>query len=77
MEKPPSPEDIESQIEQLLSELDNYAPDQFPEEIQDRIADEWYGAEMEAKVAKDRDQALEHLRQFVDKLSKTPKKERR
>ena len=75
MEKPPSPENIESQIEQLLSELDNYALDQFPEETQGQLADEWYGAEMEALAGEDRDQALGHLRQFVYKLSKTPKKE--
>lgn len=74
MEKPPSPEDIENQIEELLNELDNYALDQFPEEVQDQLADEWYDAEMEARVGKDRDQALEHLRQFVDKLKETPKK---
>jgi len=75
MEKPTSPENIENQIEQLLSELDNYALDQFPEEAQDQLSEEWYDAEMEAKVAKNREQALEHLRQFVNKLSKKPKKE--
>lgn len=76
MEKPNSPENIEGQIKQLLNELDNYALNLFPEEIRDRLADEWYDAEMEAKivVAKNRDQALERLRQFVEKLSKTPKK---
>ncbi|OIO65832.1 hypothetical protein AUJ30_00315 [Candidatus Wolfebacteria bacterium CG1_02_39_135] len=67
MEKPPSPENN--------IELDNYCLDQFPKEIQDQLADEWYDAEMEARVGKDREQGLEHLRQFVDKLSKTPKKE--
>jgi len=77
MEKFPSPENIENQIEQLLKELDNYALDQFPEEIQDELADEWYFAEEQAKNGKreNREQALEDLRAFIDKLSKTPKKE--
>ena len=70
METPPSPENNESQVEQLLGELDNYALDQFPEEIQDQLAEEWDDAEMEARVGKDRDGALERLRQFIDKLSK-------
>lgn len=75
METPPNPENIEGQIEQLLEELENYALDQFSEEIRDGLHEEWYSAEMEARVSKNRDQALEHLRRFVDKLSKTPKKE--
>ena len=73
MEKPPSPENIESQIEELLSELDKYALDQFPEEIRDQLADEWYGAEMEARVGKDREGACGRLREFIEKLEKTPK----
>jgi len=70
METPPSPENKESQIEQLLGELDNYALDQFPEEIQDQLTEEWYDVGMEARVGEDRDGALERLRQFIDKLSK-------
>ncbi len=74
MEKSPSPENIEGQIEQLLEEFDNYALDQFPEEIQAQLARDWYDAEMEARVGENREQALEHLRRFVDKLVRTPKK---
>ena len=74
MEKPPSPENIESQIERLLGELEKYALDQFPEEAQDQLAEEWYDAEMEARVGANRDEALEHLRQMVIKLATTPKK---
>ena len=74
MEKFSNIENVESQMEQLLSKLDNYALDQFPEEIQDELADEWYDAEMEARVGKNRGQALEHLSQFVNKLAKAPKK---
>lgn len=74
MEKPPSPENIESQIEELLRELDNYALDQFPEEIQEQLEDEWWAAEEEAKVGKDREGACERLRGFIEKLTKTPKK---
>ena len=75
MEKPLSPENVEARIERFLNELDNYALDQFPEDIQDWLADEWYDAEMEAQVGKDREQAVERLNQFVEKLSKLPKKE--
>jgi hypothetical protein len=76
LEQPPSPENIESQISELLGQLwENYRLDQFPEEAQDRLAEEWYDAEMEANVGADRGKALEHLRQFMDKLAKTSKKE--
>ncbi len=75
MEKPFSPEIIESQIEALLSELDNHALEQFPEEVREQLTDEWYTAEMEARVGKDRNQALEHLSLFVGKLLRTPKKD--
>jgi len=75
MEKPLSPENVEARIERFLNELDNYALDQFPEDIQDRLAYEWYDAEMKAQVGKDREQAVERLNQFVEKLSKLPKKE--
>ncbi len=76
MEKIPTPENnIETQIEQLLSKLDDYALDQFSEEIQDRLEDEWYVTEMEAQVGADRAKALENLRIFLEKLSQTPKKQ--
>lgn len=71
MEKPPDPENTEGQIERLLGELDNYDHNRFPEEI----VEEWYYVNLEARVGEDRGQALERLRQFIDKLSKTPKKE--
>ena len=74
MEKIPSPESIEAEIERLLGELATYALDQFPEEAQDQLAEEWYDAEMEAKVGADREHALEYLRQFVNKLESAPKK---
>ena len=74
MEELPSPENIKSQIEQLLSELDKYAINELPEEIRERLSYEWFDAEMAVKCGKDKDseQALKHLRQFVDKLSKIP-----
>ena len=68
MEKSPSPENIEDQIEQLLGELDNYALEQFPEDKRDAIAEAWYDAEMEARVGLNREKALENLRKFVEKL---------
>lgn len=76
MEKIPTPEDnIEVQIEQFLSKLGNYAFDQFSEEIQDRLEDEWYAAEMEAKTGADRAKALENLQTFLEKLPQIPKKQ--
>jgi hypothetical protein len=74
MEQLPNPENIESKIEQLLNKLDDYALAQFPEGIQDQLADEWYAAEMEARVSADRDAALTHLSQFIEKLQNTEKK---
>jgi hypothetical protein len=74
-EVPPSPEDIEGQIEQLIGELDDFALDQFPAEAQDALADEWYDVEMEAKVGADRAHALAQLEQFVGKLRSATKKE--
>lgn len=74
MEELPGPENIKSQIEQLLSELDKYAIKELPEKIRERLAHEWFDAEMAVKFGKDKDreQALEHLRQFLDELSKIP-----
>lgn len=74
MEKPPNPENIELKIEQLLAELNNYALDQFPEKIQNQLADEWYTIEMEARVSANREEALTHLTQFIEKLSNTENK---
>lgn len=74
MEKPPSPENLESEIERLLGELENYALDQFPVEVQDELANDWYDAEMMARVGADREAALTGLQQFVSKLERTPKK---
>lgn len=74
MEEFKNPENnIENQIERLLSELDNYALEMFPEEMQDKIADEWYFAEMQAVAGKDREQALKDLQDFIEKLKTTPK----
>jgi uncharacterized protein YbcI len=74
MEQLPNPENIESKIEKLLAELDNYALDQFPEKIQNQLADEWYTIEMEARVSANREEALTHLTQFIEKLSNTENK---
>ncbi|MEK9185973.1 MAG: hypothetical protein AAB885_00110 [Patescibacteria group bacterium] len=65
-EKIPSPENIESRIEQLLETLENYAEyfDQLTVEQQDR----WYDIEMEAKVGKDRESAKTQLEGFIEWL---------
>jgi len=70
-EQVPSPENVDSQIEQLLTQLDNFDFHSSPEEVQE----EWYWAETEARVGEDRDQALARIRQFVDRLSKDTKRE--
>jgi len=78
MERPLSPEIIESQIEALLRELDNHAIEQFPEEVRKQLRVEWYDAEEGAKKGKieNRGEALEYLRWFVEKLKNTPKIEK-
>ena len=70
-EQVPSPENVDSQIEQLLTQLDNFDFHSSPEEVQE----EWYWTETEARVGEDRDQALARIRQFVDRLSKDTKRE--
>lgn len=73
MENEPKFEDVESEIKELLSQLDNYALDQFPAESQDELEEEWYFAEEQAKVGKDREKALEDLGVFIKRLKNTPK----
>ncbi len=68
MEMPLNPENIENQIEQLLTELDNFRLEQFPAEKQDAITEEWYDVEMEARVGLNREKALKNLKNFVEKL---------
>ena len=50
MEKPLSPENVEARIERFLNELDNYALDQFPEDIQDRLFVERGDSEIKIKI---------------------------
>lgn len=68
MEQTPNLENIESQIEKLLTELENFRFEQFPEEKQNTLAQEWYDAEMEARCGINRERALENLKNFVEKL---------
>ena len=68
MEIPKNLENIENQIEQLLTELDNFRLERFPEEKQDAIAQEWYDAEMEGRCGLNREKALENLKNFIEKL---------
>ncbi len=75
MEKPPSPENnenLETKIEELLGKL---RAEYFPEDYDEDAQQEMYEIEMEAEVGKNRNQALERLRYFLEKISKLPRKE--
>lgn len=64
---PPEPdlEAIDSEIEKLLDVLGDYAElyDQLPE-----LQEEWYWADMEARVSIDRIAAKTRLEEFIKKL---------
>lgn len=62
MEQEPSLENIDAVIDGLIEELDSYAGlwDEHPE-----LHDQWYWAEMEARVGKDRQAAKKHLEEFL------------
>ena len=62
MEQEPTFENVDSIIEGLLEELDGYAEllDGHPE-----LQEQWYWAEMEARVSKDREAAKVHLEEFL------------
>ena len=68
MERLPSIENIEAQIERLLVKLHEFAAT-LPQETVARLEDEWYEVEMGAEVGADRSQALAGLNRFIDKLS--------
>jgi hypothetical protein len=62
MEKMPTPENIDSLIEKLLAKLDDY------NELYDEFEEEWYSAEMEARVGKDREAAKAGLEKLLEIL---------
>lgn len=64
--KEPTPEELDFVIEQKLDELYEKYNDVI--EIEGELADEWYWVEQEAKVAKNRKEALERLEAFINKL---------
>lgn len=71
MEKPPkepSPENIDLVIKKLLEILESY--NELFNELSPELQDQWYDAEMEAKVGKDRLAATIHLQQFLKTLEK-------
>lgn len=65
MEQEPTFENVDSAIEDLLEKLDSYAElwDGHPE-----LQEQWYWAEMEARVSKDREAAKVHLEEFIEIL---------
>ncbi|MDP3999797.1 MAG: hypothetical protein Q8P76_04405 [bacterium] len=67
----PSPENLESEIEKLLEQMETFAD--LYTELSPEDQDAWYDAEMEAKVGKDRAAAKEHLQKFLDYLKKQKK----
>ncbi len=62
----PSPEQIESEISQLLEELDGYT--RFYINGTPELRDRWWEIEMEGMVSEERDSARNHLRAFVEAL---------
>ena len=67
--KEPSPENLENEILKLLEELDSRR------DVYDNLSlveqDEWYAVEMEARVAKNREAAKTHLKEFLKYLKQT------
>ena len=64
----PSPEQIESEIDQLLEELDGYTEFYINGTLE--LRDEWWEIEMEGMTSKERNSARNHLRAFVEALRK-------
>lgn len=71
MEQGPTFENVDSVIDGLLEELDGYAElwDEHPE-----LQEQWYWAEMEARVSKDREAAKVHLEEFLEVLKSVKSK---
>ncbi|MDD4995401.1 MAG: hypothetical protein PHW53_03000 [Patescibacteria group bacterium] len=67
---PESAEAIESEIERLIGELDNFDFDDYSAVVQD----EWYAVEEEAQVGKDRSGAKARLEEFIKYLKEHSKK---
>ena len=74
--KEPTPEEaekIEKSIDKLVKDLDKFNTKDYDLEIQD----EWYWAELEAQVGKDRELAKANLERLLDTLemyAENPKK---
>ena len=57
-------QEIETEVEKLLEQLDEYDFDSFGPEVQE----EWYWAELEAGAGKDRELAVVILKRFISTL---------
>ena len=68
----PSPENIETEIIKLLENLNNY-DGEFFSNLSPESQDDWYDAEMEAEVGKDRVKAKEKLEKFLKFLEEQKK----
>ena len=68
----PSPENIEKEIIKLLENLNNY-DGEFFSNLSPESQDDWYDAEMEAEVGKDRVKAKEKLEKFLKFLEEQKK----
>lgn len=69
-EQEPNLEAIDSEIGSLLETLGDYVElyDQLPE-----LQEEWYWADMEARVSRDRVKAKAQLEEFIKKLESLKK----
>ena len=63
IEKIPIPENIDLLIDQLLDKLAEYGD--LYDKINPELQEQWYWAEMEAKVSRDREAAKIHLEEFL------------
>jgi len=64
IEKIPTPENIDLLIEQLLEKLAEYGD--LYDEVTPELRDQWYLADMQATVGKDREAAKAKLEEFLE-----------
>jgi len=65
-EKIPTPENIDLLIDQLLDKLAEYGD--LYDEVSLELQEQWYWAEMEARVGKDRETARVKLEEFLETI---------
>jgi len=63
IEKIPTPENVDLLIDQLLDKLAEYGD--LYDEVSPELQEQWYWAEMEAEVGKDRETTKAKLEEFL------------